>query len=51
VSLPSHSASYRQFGLRFRRRRQVVLEVRETKAKKMRGDFTFLDGNGEVIRC
>jgi hypothetical protein len=50
VSLPSHAAAYRQFRRAFPADGvKVVLEVRETTPKKMRGDFTFLDGNGEVI--
>jgi hypothetical protein len=50
VSLPSHAASYRQFRPAFPPEGvKVVLEVRETSAKKLRGDFTFLDRNGEVI--
>jgi acyl transferase domain-containing protein/NAD(P)-dependent dehydrogenase (short-subunit alcohol dehydrogenase family) len=50
VSLPSHAASYRQFRSAFPAAGvTVALEVREATAKKMRGDFTFLDPNGEVI--
>jgi NAD(P)-dependent dehydrogenase (short-subunit alcohol dehydrogenase family) len=50
VSLPSHAAAYRQFRPAFPADGvKVALEVRETTPKKMRGDFTFLDGNGEVI--
>jgi hypothetical protein len=50
VSLPSHAASYRQFRTAFPAKGvKVVLEVREATDKKMRGDFMFLDADGEVI--
>jgi len=50
VSLPSHAASYRQFRPTFPRAgAKIVLEVRDTTEKKMRGDFMFLDLDGEVI--
>jgi NAD(P)-dependent dehydrogenase (short-subunit alcohol dehydrogenase family) len=50
VSLPSHAASYRQFRAAFPTEGvKVVLEVREATSKKMRGDFTFLDAESQVI--
>jgi acyl transferase domain-containing protein/NAD(P)-dependent dehydrogenase (short-subunit alcohol dehydrogenase family) len=50
VSLPSHAAAYRQYRPAFPAEGvKVVLEVRETSEKKLRGDFTFLDASGEVI--
>jgi hypothetical protein len=50
VSLPSHAASYRQYRSAFPVEGvTIALEVRETTPKKMRGDFAFLDANGEVI--
>ena len=50
VSLPSHAASYRQFRAAFPAQGvKVALEVREATHKKMRGDFTFLDADGQVI--
>jgi NAD(P)-dependent dehydrogenase (short-subunit alcohol dehydrogenase family) len=50
VSLPSHAASYRQFRAAFPAQGvTVALEVREATAKRMRGDFTFLDADGQVI--
>jgi hypothetical protein len=50
VSLPSRAASYRQFRTAFPPEGvKVVLEVREAGDRKMRGDFTFLDGAGQVI--
>jgi hypothetical protein len=50
VSLPSHAASYRQFRTAFPAEGvKVVLEVREATEKKMRGDFTFLDAESQVI--
>jgi acyl transferase domain-containing protein/NAD(P)-dependent dehydrogenase (short-subunit alcohol dehydrogenase family) len=50
VSLPSHAASYRQYRPAFPAEGvKVVLEVREAGERKLRGDFTFLDANGEVI--
>jgi NAD(P)-dependent dehydrogenase (short-subunit alcohol dehydrogenase family) len=50
VSLPSHAASYRQYRAAFPSEEiTVVLEVRAATAKKMRGDFTFLDAAGEVV--
>ncbi len=50
VSLPSHAARYRQFRGAFPAEGvTVVLEVRDATAKKLRGDFTFLDANGTVV--
>jgi acyl transferase domain-containing protein len=50
VSLPSRAASYRQFRDTFPAEGvTVVLEVREASAKKLRGDFTFLDASGGVV--
>jgi hypothetical protein len=50
VSLPIHAASYRQFRTAFPAEGiKVALEVREATEKKMRGDFTFLDADSQVI--
>jgi acyl transferase domain-containing protein/NAD(P)-dependent dehydrogenase (short-subunit alcohol dehydrogenase family)/acyl carrier protein len=50
VSLPSHAACYRQFRAAFPAQGvKVALEVREVTDKRMRGDFTFLDADGQVI--
>jgi hypothetical protein len=50
VSLPSRAASYRQFRPAFPTEGvKVVLEVRDATPKKMRGDFTFLDAESQVI--
>jgi len=50
VSLPSRAASYRQFRAAFPAEGiKVALEVRDASEKKMRGDFTFLDADGQVI--
>jgi len=50
VSLPIHAASYRQFRTAFPTEGiKVALEVREATEKKMRGDFTFLDADSQVI--
>ncbi len=50
VSLPSRADSYRQFRTAFPADGvKIVLEVREAAGKKMRGDFTFLDHDGQVI--
>ncbi|MDM8524923.1 SDR family NAD(P)-dependent oxidoreductase [Desulfococcaceae bacterium HSG8] len=52
VSLPSYSASYRQYRNRFPSDGvTAVLEVREATDHKMRGDFTFLDSDDAVIAC
>jgi NAD(P)-dependent dehydrogenase (short-subunit alcohol dehydrogenase family) len=50
VSLPSRAVSYRQFRAAFPAAGiKVVLEVREATSKRMRGDFTFLDAESQVI--
>ncbi len=50
VSLPSHAASYRQFRPSYPAEGvKIVLEIREDTPKKMRGDFTFLDPEQQVI--
>ncbi len=50
VSLPSYSASYRQFRKKFPSDGIcVVLEVKHVSSHKMTGDFTFLDKNNIVI--
>ncbi len=49
VSLPSYSASYRQYCKKFPSQDLVaVLEVKNTTEHKMLGDFTFLDANHNV---
>jgi len=50
VSLPSYTASYRQFVLRFPSDGlKVILEVREITDHKMTGDFTFIDSDQAVV--
>jgi len=50
VSLPSYSASYRQYRTVFPPDGvTAVLEVKETSSSKMKGDFTFLDSDGVVV--
>jgi hypothetical protein len=50
VSLPSRAASYRQFRAAFPPDGiKIVLEVRAAAGSKMRGDFTFLDADSQVI--
>ncbi|UCF91134.1 MAG: SDR family NAD(P)-dependent oxidoreductase, partial [Desulfobacterales bacterium] len=50
VSLPSYSASYRQYRSLFPSDGvTVVLEVRKATTHKMCGDFTFLDAAEEVV--
>jgi NAD(P)-dependent dehydrogenase (short-subunit alcohol dehydrogenase family)/acyl carrier protein len=50
VSLPSYSASYRQYRTVFPADGvTAVLEVKETSSSKMKGDFTFLDSDGVVV--
>jgi hypothetical protein len=50
VSLPSYSASYRQYRNNFPSDGvKAVLEVKEVTNRKMRGDFTFLDANDVVV--
>jgi len=50
VSLPSYAASYRQYCSQFPLDGvTVVLEIKEATSRKMRGDFTFLDANDEIV--
>ncbi|NNL78631.1 MAG: SDR family NAD(P)-dependent oxidoreductase [Desulfobacterales bacterium] len=50
VSLPSYGASYRQYRQRFPSDRfTVILEVKDATNRKMRGDFTFLDANDDIV--
>ncbi len=50
VSLPSFSASYRQYCRRFPSQPiQAVLAVRDVSRYKLVGDFTFLDQDGTVL--
>jgi NAD(P)-dependent dehydrogenase (short-subunit alcohol dehydrogenase family) len=50
VSLPIHAAAYRQFRAAFPATGiKVALEVHAASESKMRGDFTFLDADGQVI--
>jgi acyl transferase domain-containing protein/NAD(P)-dependent dehydrogenase (short-subunit alcohol dehydrogenase family)/acyl carrier protein len=50
VSLPSYTASYRQFCRKFPTDGiTAVLEVTDKSAHKMTGDFTFLDSNDGMI--
>ena len=50
VSLPSYSASYRQYRTVFPSDGvTAVLEVKEASGSKMKGDFTFLDSDGVVV--
>ena len=50
LSLPSYAASYRQYRSQFPTEGvTAVLEIRDTNAHKMKGDFTFLDANQTVI--
>ncbi len=50
VSLPSYSASYRQYRNRFPADGvTAVLEVTEVTEHKMKGDFTFLDSENKVV--
>jgi len=50
VSLPSYSASYRQYRNNFPSDGvKAVLEVKEVTNHKMKGDFTFLDANDVVV--
>ena len=50
VSLPSYSASYRQYRTVFPADGVIaVLEVKEASSSKMKGDFTFLDSDGVVV--
>ncbi|OQY59072.1 MAG: hypothetical protein B6245_08530 [Desulfobacteraceae bacterium 4572_88] len=50
VSLPSYTASYRQYCNRFPLEGvTAVLEVKEVTNRKMKGDFTFLDADNAVV--
>jgi len=50
VSLPSFSASYRQYCRRFPAHPvQAVLVVRDVSRHKLVGDFTFIDQDGTVL--
>ncbi|MEE4262155.1 MAG: SDR family NAD(P)-dependent oxidoreductase [Desulfobacteraceae bacterium] len=50
VSLPSYAESYRQYCSKFPSDGvTAVLEIREATSRKMRGDFTFLDSNDEIV--
>jgi NAD(P)-dependent dehydrogenase (short-subunit alcohol dehydrogenase family) len=50
VSLPSYVTSYRQYRHQFPAEGvTAVMEVSEVTNRKMRGDFTFSDSNGEIV--
>jgi hypothetical protein len=50
VSLPSYCKAYSQYHRQYPTDNvSVVLEIKEVSNRKMRGDFTFLDGSDEVI--
>ncbi len=50
VSLPTYSASYRQYRNKFPSEGvTVLLEVKEVTKRKFKGDFTFLDLNNVVV--
>jgi hypothetical protein len=50
ASLPSYSASYRQYQKKFPNNGvKAVLEVSELTDHKMKGNFTFLDKNKNVV--
>jgi hypothetical protein len=50
VSLPSYVTSYRQYRHQFPAEGvTAVLEAGEITNRKMRGDFTFSDSNGEIV--
>ncbi len=50
VSLPSYSASYRQYRHRFPEEGvTAVLEVKNVSDHKLTGDFTFLDADNSVV--
>jgi acyl transferase domain-containing protein/NAD(P)-dependent dehydrogenase (short-subunit alcohol dehydrogenase family) len=50
VSLPSYAASYRQYCSQFPPDGvTAVLEIKEATSRKMRGDFTFIDSNDEIV--
>ncbi|MCP4108159.1 MAG: SDR family NAD(P)-dependent oxidoreductase [Desulfobacteraceae bacterium] len=50
ASLPSYSASYRQYCNRFPSEGvTAILEVSEVTARKMKGDFTFIDSGNMIV--
>ncbi|MCK5508394.1 MAG: SDR family NAD(P)-dependent oxidoreductase, partial [Desulfobacterales bacterium] len=50
VSLPTYSASYRQYRNKFPSEGvTALLEVKEVTKRKLKGDFTFLDKNKVVV--
>ncbi len=50
ASLPSYSASYRQYCKRFPSEGvTAILEVSEVTAHKMKGDFTFIDSGNMIV--
>ena len=50
VSLPSYTASYRQYTQRFPESGLIaVLEIRETSSRKMTGDITFIGPDHTVV--
>jgi acyl transferase domain-containing protein/NAD(P)-dependent dehydrogenase (short-subunit alcohol dehydrogenase family) len=50
VSLPTYSASYRQYRNKFPSEGVTALfEVKEVTKRKLKGDFTFLDKNNVVV--
>ncbi|MBU4259184.1 MAG: SDR family NAD(P)-dependent oxidoreductase, partial [Proteobacteria bacterium] len=50
VSLPTYSASYRQYRNKFPSEGvTALLEVKEVTKRKLKGDFTFLDQNNVVV--
>ena len=50
VSLPSYAAAYRQYSSKFPSSGvTAVLEIKETTDRKMRGDFTFLDADDQIV--
>jgi len=50
VSLPTYSASYRQYRNKFPSEGvTALLEVKEVTKRKFKGDFTFLDKNNVVV--
>jgi NAD(P)-dependent dehydrogenase (short-subunit alcohol dehydrogenase family)/acyl carrier protein len=52
VSLPSYVASYRQYCHQYPTDRvTVVLEVKDATNRKMKGDFTILDADDEIVAC
>ncbi|MFZ7126823.1 MAG: SDR family NAD(P)-dependent oxidoreductase [Desulfobacterales bacterium] len=50
VSLPSYNAAYRQYRRVYPSESiTAVLEIREATERRVKGDFTFLDGEGRVV--